>query len=318
MKNSVCCVNEKCPHYRDTVGDRGWIRCFGSYRRKCDSKIVQRFRCIKCLKTFSNQTFNPNYRQHKPRINKAVRDLICSKVSLRRIAILLSTNRKTVIRKFHYNANLARLRNKSRLQNRNQIDFIQIDEMETFEHSKCKPLSIALAVEPGTRLILGAISSEMPAKGPLAEISRKKYGPRPDGRRVAFQNVLTDIRPLLSTDVWIVTDKKTAYPAWIKSTLPQSVHLKVKGKRGCVAGYGEMKKTGFDPLFWLNHNAAMVRDNLARMLRRTWCTTKKIECLQDALALYTDFHNEMIEKIGAQKLDRQEYLLHCQSHGLLL
>ena len=198
------------------------------------------------------------------------------------------------------------------------IDFIQMDEMESFEHTKCKPLSIALAVEPGTRVILGAICSEMPAKGPLAETSRKKYGFRRDDRKGAFQTLLKNVRPQLSDDTWIVTDKKTAYPNWIKGVIPSAVHFKVKGKRGCVAGYGEMKKTGFDPLFWLNHTAAMVRDNLARMLRRTWCSTKKASCLQDALDLYLDFHNEMMEKIAGGRLDRQEYLQLCQRHGLLI
>src|SRR5690606_33736036 len=104
----------------------------------------------------------------------------------------------------------------------------------TFEHTKCKPLSIAVAVIPGSRVILGAIPSEMPAKGPLAEISRKKYGPRRDDRRAAFQELLRTISPSLTEDVWLASDKKTTYPGWIREVLPGSKHFKAKGKRGCI------------------------------------------------------------------------------------
>ena len=318
MKKEISCVNIHCSKYKDNSSQRDWIKHFGFYRRRCDSKLVQRFRCKICRKTFSNQTFNPNYRQHKPQINSMVRMTLCSKMSFRRIAKGLKINRKTVVRKFKFLAEVARQSQGRRLAKLESIDLVQIDEMETFEHSKCKPLSIALAVVPGTRIILGATASEMPAKGPLAEVSRKKYGRRRDDRKREFQNVLERINSVTSGDLWIVSDKKTVYPNWIKGVLPQATHFKVKGRRGCVAGYGEMKRGGFDPLFYLNHTAATIRDNLARMLRRTWCGTKHLPCLQDALDLHTDFHNEMMEKQDTQPIDRDEYLAECKFYGAFL
>lgn len=247
----------------------------------------------------------------RPRINGLLRDLLCSKMSMRRISLKFGINRKTVHRKFHFLAEQARLRQHARLARLRGIDFVQMDEMETFEHTKCKPLSIALAVVPGSRLILGANVAEMPAKGPLAEISRKKYGPRRDDRRAAFQTLLRSMKRSVTDDVWILTDKKTTYKSWIKTVYPSASHFRVKGRRGCIAGYGEMKKGGFDPLFWLNHNAAMIRDNLARMLRRTWCTTKLKKYLQLALDLYVDFHNELVEKLEHKVIFREAYLRRC-------
>ena len=47
----------------------------------------------------------------------------------------------------------------------------------------------------------------------------------------------------------------------------------------------------FDPLFALNHTAAMFRANVNRLIRRTWCTTKKRERLADHLTLYMAHHN---------------------------
>ena len=190
MKHTICCVNTECAKFQIVDGNRPWIKKHGEYRRKCDSKTVTRYRCELCSKTFSNQTFNVTYRQHRPRINNLICRLIVSKVSLRQIAREFNVNRKTVRRKFTFLAEVARRQQTERMRHYKDIDFVQIDEMETHEHSKCKPVSIALAIVPGSRLILGANSSEMPAKGPLAKISRKKYGPRRDDRQIDRKSVV--------------------------------------------------------------------------------------------------------------------------------
>jgi len=61
--------------------------------------------------------------------------------------------------------------------------------------------------------------------------------------------------------------------------------------RGCVAGQGELKKIGFDPLFSLNHTYAMMRANINRLFRRTWNTTKDPRKLRDHIDLYVWYHN---------------------------
>ena len=55
-----------------------------------------------------------------------------------------------------------------------------------------------------------------------------------------------------------------------------------------------LKKIRFDPLFSLNHTCAMLRANLNRLFRRTWCTTKKPERLALHIAMYVVFHNETL------------------------
>ena len=65
-----------------------------------------------------------------------------------------------------------------------QINTIQFDELQTIEHTKCKPVSVAVAVSKKERKILGIEVSQMPATGHLAAISRKKYGKRADNRVV--------------------------------------------------------------------------------------------------------------------------------------
>jgi hypothetical protein len=40
----------------------------------------------------------------------------------------------------------------------------------------------------------------------------------------------------------------------------------------------------------------MLRANINRLFRRTWCTTKKPECLRQHIAVYVEFHNTVLLK----------------------
>jgi hypothetical protein len=171
---------------------------------------------------------------------------------------------------------------------------LQFDEMETFEHTKCKPLSIPLVVCAKSRRILGFSVASMPAKGPLARTARKKYGPRADHRRREAQLLLARVRPVTFPEVTFTTDENPHYPRWLKSQFPQARHKTTPGRRGAIVGQGELKKVGFDPLFALNHTAAMFRANVNRLFRRTWCTTKRADRLLAHLYLYAHFHNTQL------------------------
>jgi hypothetical protein len=168
--------------------------------------------------------------------------------------------------------------------------------METAEHSKCKPLSIPLLVT-SRRLILGCDVAVMPAKGHLARISLKKYGPRSDERTQVMEELFGHVRARLAAQAEIRSDECPRYPSVIQRMFPGAVHRTTLGRRGCNTGQGELKKTRFDPLFALNHTAAMFRANVNRLIRKTWCTTKNRDRLRDHLTLYMAFHNLSLYKV---------------------
>lgn len=267
----------------------------GTFRRRCDGRVVRRFRCVGCGKSFSLATLHPCYRQLKRRVNFPLSQLLVSGVSLRRSAKLLRVHRTTVTRKFHFLAEQARLKQEQFVQRyeREKLTQVLFDEMETFEHSKLKPISIALAVS-AERHILCAHIARMPAKGPLAELSRRKYGHRPDDRPKALRALMTQLQPLVEPDALFKSDQNPAYPRYLKLHFPKARHWTTKGGRAAVVGQGELKKLGFDPIFSLNHTAAMFRANLNRLFRRTWCTTKTLQGLASHLALYVAYHNTVL------------------------
>ena len=210
---------------------------------------------------------------------------------MRRSAILLSTNRKTVVRKMivlgRYCEQLIYKKNHEFP----QAEVIEFDDQETFEHSKLKPLSILAMVESGSRRILGWNVSIMPSKGLLAKKSRAKYGKRSDDRKENRNKLFKLLKPHIAANAVLKSDQNPHYGPAVREHFPYAEHLTYKGRRGCVVGQGELKAGGFDELFTLNHTFAMFRDNLKRLARKTWCTTKSLERLNLQIAMYVFYHN---------------------------
>jgi hypothetical protein len=270
----------------------------GVFFRRSDGKWIRRFWCKQCKRSFSTARFSECFRQKKRRLNDAILKLLISGVSQRRIARILNINRKTVVRKFLFLAQQARISQQEFLERYKKqgqkITSAQFDEMESCERSKCLPVSIPLVVESETRKIIGYRVCSMPAKGSLAAISRRKYGYRKDERTQAAQALFSGIKDYLVENPIITSDQKPSYPDWIRAQFPKATHKTHKGRRGCVAGQGELKKIGFDPLFSFNHTAAMLRSNINRLFRRTWCISKLKERLDDHIAIYVQYHNTVL------------------------
>lgn len=290
------CFFKDCPSHTISPDSVHIIRK-GFYKRLSDAKRIPRFYCHSCKRSFSSASYSPCLGQKRRKLNHLIRTLLASGVTQRRIARILGTTRKTVARKLIFLAEQSRLRHDQWLASiaeKQKIREPLFDEMESFERSKCLPLSIPLVVDKASRRILGIRACSMPAKGLLAEISRKKYGFRADDRAKTAKELFASLRSVVAADALWLTDQNPKYPSWLKSQFPHSTHVTTKGRRGCVVGQGELKEGGYDPLFALNHTCAMIRANISRLVRRTWATTKKRERLEDHLAIYMDYHNHCL------------------------
>jgi hypothetical protein len=216
-------------------------------------------------------------------------------MSQRRIAKILEINIKTVARKLLFLGNISKEKHFLSLQKSNEkFQFVQFDDLETIEHTKCKPLSVSMIVEDRTRKIINFKISRIPPKGHLAHISRKKYGKRPDERKTSLDKLFKESIPFISQNAQFYSDKHCYYSKPIRDHFPAASHKKTKSARGCVAGQGELKKLYYDPLFSLNHTFAMLRANINRLIRKTWNTTKKIEALEHHLWIYSHYHNKYL------------------------
>ena len=161
------CPYPQCSLVHYVSPKNGSIVSSGSFFRHSDSRRIKRYFCKRCGHSFSRATNHPAFRQKKRRINPLLKELICSGVSQRRAAKILKVNPKTVVRHFRYLASQARLEQERFLKQykKNPLPLIQFDDLETSEHTKCKPLSVSLAIDPVFRKILSFQVSPMPAPG---------------------------------------------------------------------------------------------------------------------------------------------------------
>jgi transposase-like protein len=275
-------------------GDKNSIQKFGTFYRKDDGKRIQRYRCASCNKAFSSATNSPLFKQKKRRINPKLRMLLASGISMRRSAKILNVAATTVERRTRYLAEQCRIALEKEYAKIQGVRYFQFDELQTIEHTKCKPLSVVVIVDPETREILGFEVSSMPATGHLAKISRRKYGFRPDHRSMGLRRLFKKVEPMIAKNPQILSDFCPFYAPTVKASFPSARHSQVLGEKACVAGQGELKKVGRDPLFYINHTLAMLRANVNRLIRRTWCTTKDPARLSDHLAIYTWVHNKKL------------------------
>ena len=267
------------------------------YSRSHRSPAVQRYRCLDCRRRFSRQTGSVTCGEKKPQLTLPVMRLLAIGVSQRECARSLQVHRTTVARKMIRLGRQARSLLLADAARCHETEAVYFDEMETFEHTKCKPVSIALAVTH-KRFIVSVEAASMPAKGKLAAVARKRYGHRQDDRPQAVDQVLATVAKDCPRATELRSDQCPRYPRAVRRQLPKLVHQRFKGRRGCVVGQGELKAGGHDPLFALNHTCAKFRDHLKRLTRRTWCTTKRIDRLQLLLNLYAWCHNQRLRHPG--------------------
>lgn len=293
MRCPVCKKENRANRDPDT--GRKTEQKYGSYRRKSDSRVMQRYKCLVCDKTYSTAINDPAYNQKKRRINYPLKCAFASLMSMRRAAILFGVTRKTVARKLAFLGKCCTEENKRFLLHYTEsVQTIQFDELQTIEHTKCKPLSVAVAVSAEDRKILGFSVSTMPATGHLSKLSRKKYGHRPDHRRRGLRELFSAIQPVVSSKTTFHSDQHPYYRSLVSRFFPESIYYQSKGCKSSVTGQGELKKTRRDPLFFINHTLAMLRANIHRLLRKTWCTTKDPVRLIDHLAIYISVHNSLL------------------------
>lgn len=189
-----------------------------------------------------------------------------------------------------------RLNERALMKLKGRIHNIQLDDLITKENSKLKPLSVTVCVDENRRKILALEVSQIPAFGHLAKTAVKKYGTRKDEHFEGLTRVFRCISQIVSPEVLIKSDEHQRYPSFVSAYLPRAKHLTFKSERGSVAGQGELKKVQFDPLFIVNHTCALLRANVNRLIRKTWCTTKDPERLKNHLDVFMYFYNEVLLK----------------------
>lgn len=284
------CPNTTCSNHRSpTVG---FYVNNGEYHPRCRSNPVRRFRCKSCRKSFSNQTFRVDYRDHLPHQNRAVFKLLVGGMSLRQVGRTLGIHNATVQRKaFKIARAMAQLHGNLLHALPNARAYL-LDEEETYEQKSIRTLTIPILIEKDSWFIVAtdvAPIRRLARKGTVRrrrqDAEERKHGKRPDESRAAVANVLRTLaRVSAGQKIELITDQKSSYATVAKRVLAEGLshHQRVSSR---------LPRNQYNPLFAINTTNAMTRDHLARLRRRSWCVSKKRDRLHAHLALFTAYRN---------------------------
>ena len=195
-----------------------------------------------------------------------------------RIARLLECSPETVERKVRLLAIQAKQQHAYEIFHR-PSNLLAMDELETFIHARWRQVSVPIVICVHTKRILGF--------GVAAKPSNMKIGVAlgwtKDERPKVLREVLEGVRVGLDMPALIQTDKAVYYPKAIQDALPGVKHKASKTPKG--------DKTAHNPLFAVDHMFAKLRNDLARLGRKTWITTKTQAALERHLWLYVAWVN---------------------------
>lgn len=239
---------------------------------------TQRYKCKACDKSFTKRNSSVNYRHRKQHLRDAITKMYCERMSLRGIARTLNISYPTVVKYFRENAELARKANKKRLDNKGLItSYIQFDQLETYEHTKRKPVGIQISIRHKTGEIVSAKAGYIPIR---ALSVSKSYST--EWNKMANQSN--------HTEKMLQETKKALNPKGSTITCdgyrPQIKLLKKTCRESYVTIQPSVKEhKKIDRVF------RRIRQDVSRLGRKTLSTTKRLEQLQNHLDLYTDYHN---------------------------
>jgi transposase-like protein len=257
----------------------------GSFRRACDGRLVPRYHCLQCRRSFSSQTFRVDFRHHRPQLNQPILLGFVSKVTMRQLARTLGCNLKTVAHRLELFGKQAKAGQAERLRAHphalSEHPFFVFDELETFEQNRRgKPLTVPVLVQAGSRFIVDIQVGMLPPRR-----KDRGYAPRPHESKRKVRRCLVRLKRLLlpQTPIHFVSDKKPTYPRILGRVFGKHfVHEQVDSKA---------VRNRKNPLFLVNHTLAMLRDGLSRLVRRTWAHAKRRERLEDQLWIYLAWRN---------------------------
>jgi len=283
------CPNVACANH--TAPSVGFYMKKGYRKPKHNHQPVPRYQCKTCGRNFSATTNKSIRQHHRPDLNAQVFRLAVSGVSMRRMEVLLGCDKKTIRRKVTYlveqtqkahTVHLAKLR----------TAYVMMDELETFIHARYKQVSVPVVVRVKTGEILAFDVVRMPSKMKQGNIGNAWVL---DDRPKIVPAVLARAAPLLKEHAIIATDGGPSYPKWIQRALPGVQHRVVQSPKETNLGRSQKKASGEprerDPLFAINLTFAKMRNDLARLGRKTWTTSKSIEGLRNHLWLYVAWVN---------------------------
>jgi len=226
------CPWPACPSHHHETPPPFRFRTAGSYRRKCDGRVIPRFRCAACKRTFSLQTFAATYYLKRPELMIPIAQAMVACEAHRQTARSLRCAASTVTRQ------TARIgRHAILLQTLTLQALVALDETFVYDHFECYgvsqyfPLGIGTAYGDRSRLLLSIDLAPHRRTGRMSPAQKRQRAvlesenPRPHPRAYekATNEALDRLLALLPPErsLRLVSDDHKQYAAAVRKH-PQS------------------------------------------------------------------------------------------------
>jgi hypothetical protein len=322
------CPNPKCRFYRrEAAASLQWYIKFGTFETDCRGTI-QRFRCKRCGKTCSTQTFSLHYWTHSTFPMIWLMHLLYSSSGLRQIGRFGGVSYRVIqnrVRRLARNS----LAVTDRLYQLLALDEdLVMDGFESFTRSQYHPNNFTIAAGARSQHFYSVIYSPLRRKGRMREEQKQirscidsVYRAPPHAVRDDCAAMLCDLSPSIGEAITrrggltLFTD---AHPAYVQA-LKRVPSLAAAINNGTLVHHrtsSRAARTRTNPLFSVNYLDRQIRKNMGEHVRETVKQGREVNCQIERMVLFMFMHNFLTpHRITDQaRVDRS--LRHAEHAGI--
>ena len=280
------CPRASCPFH---VGSTGWrFKKIGTYSRSFPPRRVQRYLCLTCGVSFSDQTFRTTYWLKRPDLLATIfhRSVSCS--GHRQIARELAVSHATVM---HHCERLGRhcLLFQQRFRDAAPLEEpVVADGFESFEYSQYYPCHFHLVIGKDSHFLHAFTDSELRRKGRMTAGQKARRqaleaeSGKPDPKSI--EKEMAEALKLLPGEGELVlhTDEHPAYGRALRRVGRPLRHVVTSSER---------PRTARNPLFAVNLADLLIRHSGANHKRETIAFSKRRQGAAERLAIFQVWRN---------------------------
>ncbi len=281
------CPNPQCRYHSDPGGWR--YKRDGFHHRQCDGRRIQRYRCSRCRRSFSTQTFSTTYWLKRPDLLGLLlqTSLACS--GLRQMARLYGVSPSTVALHLARAGRHCLLYHERRRPRAAPTEPLVLDGFETFEFSQYWVTHLNTLVGAESHFVYATTVSELRRKGRMTPEQKARrqeleahYG-RPSPRSVqrGVAEALARILPEGASAI-VRSDDHRQYPP---ALAPWSIHHEVTSSKA--------PRTPQNPLFPVNLYHFLLRHDGANHKRETIAFSKRNQAMLWREAIHRVWRNHV-------------------------
>jgi transposase-like protein len=271
------CPHKECTAHIEAPSGRWWIK-IGSYSTRCHGR-VQRYRCRRCGRSFSRQTFDLEYYAKRRISYRRLQKHIRSCAGVRQTALNLGVHRSTVLNKIMRLSRQAIAVHAEIVGNMQLREDLAADGLESYWVSQYLPNNFNVLLGAESRFLFDWDTVTLRRSGRMTagqqrrrEEIEKRYRPDPKAVQVSFGRLLDTAGKLAERSVQPLTVLSTDCHRAYGRALKEHEAWQCLEKRGKVFHRiisSRKARTSANPLNPVNTFDRQVRNDMAEHVRET-------------------------------------------------